>query len=285
VSEPVRTSPVERARCGRPTCSPDRLRESRRRVVIGGIGFDPLTEREVVEHVRRALDRGAGGHIVTPNVDIMRLVRRDPVLRADIAAADLVVPDGMPVVWASRLAGARLPERVAGSSLLWSLGRTLAGDGRSVYLLGGAPPGFGRAEGAHRAAGTLASACPGLRIAGYASPRFGFDSSPGILRAVCREVIAVKPDLVYVGLGFPKQERFISLLRPDLPGAWFLGCGAAIDFAAGDRARAPEWMQRSGLEWVHRMAGEPRRLAGRYLRHDAPYAVSLLARAVLARVS
>jgi N-acetylglucosaminyldiphosphoundecaprenol N-acetyl-beta-D-mannosaminyltransferase len=256
---------------------------TRRRVVIGGVGFDPLTERQVVEYVRRALDRGAGGHIVTPNVDIMRLAGRDPVLRADLAAADLVVADGMPVVWASRLAGARLPERVAGSSLLWSLARAIAGDARSVYLVGGAPPGFGRAEGAHRAAGALASACPGLRIAGYASPRFGFDATPATLRAVCREVIEVKPDLVYVGLGFPKQERFISLLRPDLPAAWFLGCGAGIDFAAGDKTRAPGWMQRSGLEWLHRMAGEPRRLAGRYLRHDAPYALTLLARAALAR--
>jgi N-acetylglucosaminyldiphosphoundecaprenol N-acetyl-beta-D-mannosaminyltransferase len=90
--------------------------------------------------------------------------------------------------------------------------------------------------------------------------------------------------MVYVGLGFPKQEWVISRLRPLLPSCWFLGCGAAINFVAGDRRRAPQWMQRSGLEWVHRLAGEPRRLGPRYLRHDAPYGLRLLATAGITRV-
>ena len=96
-------------------------------------------------------------------------------------------------------------------------------------------------------------------------------------------MVEAEPDLVFVGLGFPKQERLIEHLRPVLPTSWFLGCGAAINFVAGDCVRAPVWMQRSGLEWAHRLAKEPRRLARRYLREDAPYAVRLLATSAMRR--
>ena len=81
----------------------------------------------------------------------------------------------------------------------------------------------------------------------------------------------------------PPAKEWLSRLRPDLPGTWFLGCGAAIDFVAGDRSRAPRWMQRNGLEWLYRLGAEPSRLAGRYLRHDAPYAARLLANAATRR--
>jgi N-acetylglucosaminyldiphosphoundecaprenol N-acetyl-beta-D-mannosaminyltransferase len=246
-------------------------------VSLGGLAFGALSETDVVARVRNALDRGAGGHIVTPNVDILRQAARDPALRAELAGADLLVADGMPLVWAARIAGTPLPERVAGSSLIWSLSAGLARDGRSVYLLGGGPE---PDAGSSRAAAALAAACPGLRIAGHTSPPYGFDADPAALAAVCADVIEAKPDLVYVGLGFPRQERLIARLRPDLPGAWFLGCGAAIDFVAGDRPRAPLWMQRNGLEWAHRLGCEPRRLARRYLRHDAPYALRLMTTAV-----
>jgi N-acetylglucosaminyldiphosphoundecaprenol N-acetyl-beta-D-mannosaminyltransferase len=245
-------------------------------VRLGGLAFAPLTEAEVVAHVRRALDRGAGGRIATPNVDILRHAARDPAVRSDLATADLLVADGAPLVWAARLAGRPLPERVTGSSLVWTLSAGLARDQRSVYVLGGAPARRGVRSGAERAASALLDACPGLRVAGFDSPRYGFERDPARLRAVVADVVEAKPDLVLVGLGFPKQERLIALLRPELPGAWFLGCGAAVNFVAGDQSRAPLWMQRSGLEWAHRLVCEPRRLAGRYLRHDLPYAVRLL---------
>ena len=93
------------------------------------------------------------------------------------------------------------------------------------------------------------------------------------------KIAGAEPDLVFVGLGFPKQERVVSRLRPALPAGWFVGCGAAVNFVAGDVERAPRWMQRTGLEWAHRLGTDPRRLAGRYLRHDAAYALRLLARA------
>ena len=243
------------------------------RVLLDGVGIDPVTEQAVVETVCAALDRGEGGRIVTPNVDVLRRARTDPEVRAYLDGAALVVADGMPLVWASRLAGTPLPERVPGSSLIWSLSYHLARVGRSVYLLGGTP---GPAPGGRRAAAVLAAACPGLEIAGTSSPEYGFDRDPERYAETCAGVVEAKPDLVLVGLGFPRQERIIDALRPELPMSWFLGCGAAINFVAGDRLRAPQRMQRAGLEWAWRLAGDPRRLAGRYLRHDAPYALRLL---------
>jgi len=252
-------------------------------VELAGVCFDPVTEAEAVARVRAALSRGEGGRILTPNVDILR--QRPAAYAAD---ATLVVADGMPLVWASRLAGTPLPERVPGSSLIWSLSRGLAADHRSVFLLGGVParrpapradtsPSGAARSGAARAAAALAVACPGLRVAGI-SPPFGFR-----VGQVRDTVVGAAPDLVLVGLGYPLQEEVISALRPALPRAWFLGCGAAIDFVAGDRTRAPGWMQRGGLEWLYRLGAEPRRLTGRYLRHDAPYAARLLVKATTRR--
>jgi N-acetylglucosaminyldiphosphoundecaprenol N-acetyl-beta-D-mannosaminyltransferase len=255
--------------------------EALNRVDLDGTGFDRLTEAEVVAIVRDAIARGRGGRIMTPNIDILRQAQVDAGVRAYLDDADLVVADGMPLVWASRLSGTPLPERVAGSSLIWSLSEGLGRDHRSIFIIGGAPadPTTGLTDGASRAAGRLTAANPGLRIAGALSPEYGFERDAHTYAAICRRVADARPDMVYVGLGFPKQEEVVSRLRSMLPDAWFIGCGAAVNFVAGDVDRAPRWMQRTGLEWAHRLGTEPRRLAGRYLRHDAPYALSLLVRA------
>jgi N-acetylglucosaminyldiphosphoundecaprenol N-acetyl-beta-D-mannosaminyltransferase len=283
-------------------------------VSVAGVAFDPVTEADVVTHVRAALRAGVGGRISTPNVDILRLIAADPALRAHVTTADLVVADGMPVIWASRLRHGRagLPERVAGSDLIWSLCAACAIDRRRVFLVGGVPPAgpdpdpglvpdpdphpdldpdAGRdwqgarelPAGGLRAAAVLGTRYPGLVVAGAVSPPFGFLDDPGQCERLRDTVVAARPDLVLVGLGFAKQERVIDLLAGDLPRAWFLGCGAAIDFVDGDQRRAPEWMRRSGLEWAHRLSREPGRLARRYLRHDLPYALRMLTRAATRR--
>jgi N-acetylglucosaminyldiphosphoundecaprenol N-acetyl-beta-D-mannosaminyltransferase len=249
------------------------------RVDLDGTGFDRLTEDEVVTIVRDAIASGEGGRIMTPNIDILRQAQVDAGVRAYLDDADLVVADGMPLVWASRLSGNPLPERVAGSSLVWSLSEGLGRDHRSVYVIGGVPATGTDVDGATRAAGRLAAASPGLRIAGTLCPEYGFERDADTFADICRDVAAARPDMVFVGLGFPKQEQVITRLRAYLPRTWFIGCGAAVNFVAGDVDRAPRWMQRTGLEWAHRLGTEPRRLAGRYLRHDAPYALSLLVRA------
>lgn len=258
------------------------------RVHLDGTGFDRITEEEVVAVVREAMNAGRGGRILTPNVDILRQAQVDGRVRAYLDDADLVVADGMPLVWASKLSGTPLPERVAGSSLIWSLSRGLAHDRRSVFVVGGKPAGGAPAadgikDGATRAADRLARECPGLRIAGTLCPPFGFERDEPSYADFCRKVAGAEPDLIFVGLGFPKQEAVITRLRAELPEAWFIGCGAAVNFVAGDIERAPRWMRKTGLEWAHRLGTEPSRLAGRYLKHDAPYAMRLLAGAAARR--
>ncbi|MCK2213219.1 WecB/TagA/CpsF family glycosyltransferase [Actinomadura sp. ATCC 31491] len=248
------------------------------RVRVGGVGFDAVREEEVVDRVADALAAGRGGRIVTPNVDICRLAATDPALRDLVTSADLVVADGMPLVWASRLLGTPLPARVTGADLLWSLSGLAARRGWPVYLLGG-PLGAPQ-----RAARALVRAFPGLRVCGAHAPSHGFDAGREGREAVRRKVVAARPRLVLVGLGFPRQDRLIADLRLDLPRAWFLGCGAAIAFAAGVVPRAPGWMRRAGLEWAYRLMAEPARLARRYLVDDLPFAARLLGRCLAARV-
>jgi len=247
------------------------------RVPVGTLAFDPLTEQQVVTRVLAALAEGDGGWISTPNVDILRRSSKNAEVRRLIGAADMVVADGAPVVWAARLGGRPLPERVAGSSLLWSLSEAAATSGRGIYLLGG------EAEVADRAADRLRRHAPGLRVTGTFAPPWGFESEPAQVEAIRDRLVSADPDMVFVGLGCPKQELLIETLSPDLPRTWWLGCGAALAFAAGQLHRAPAWMQANGLEWVHRLVSEPRRLARRYLIDDAPFALRLLAASAATR--
>lgn len=253
------------------------------RTRLGGIGIDPVTERQAVERVLDAIEAGRGGQIVTPNVDIVAATRRNPELRATIEDSDLVVADGAPLVWASKLAGTPLPERVAGSDLVWSLSEAAAGRGMKVALLGGTPDGAARPT--ERAALVLQDRYPGLKVVGAWCPPMGFDRDESHWKALVDRFDAAAPDLVYVGLGFPKQEHVMARLRAIAPRAWFLGCGASIDFIAGYRRRAPKWMRRSGTEWLFRLLSEPRRLARRYLLDDAPEAIRLLTEAARSRRS
>jgi N-acetylglucosaminyldiphosphoundecaprenol N-acetyl-beta-D-mannosaminyltransferase len=248
-----------------------------RRIQLAEFEFDPLTEAEVVQYIMNESQAGRGGWVATPNIDICRQARRDLAARDQVRGATLVVPDGMPLVWAARLRGEPLAERVTGSSLIFSLSSAAASAGLSVYLLGGKP-------GVPDLAGIeLARRYPGLRVAGADAPPVGFDESPEGIAAVRERLRLALPDVVYVGLGFPKQERLIGAVASALPSTWFIGCGAAIAFAAGTLARAPTWMQRSGLEWMFRLLNEPQRLFRRYLVHDLPYAARLFISCALER--
>lgn len=248
-----------------------------RKIRVGDLWFDALTEDQVVETVRAAWAAGRGGSIVPVNIDVARAAARAPELAGLIGRASLVVADGMPLVWAARAKGDRLPERVAGSSLMFPLGAAAAADGKSVYLLGGA-------EGVpQKAAAALVARSAGLRIAGTCSPEFGFDDTAEGVRRAVGAVVAAAPDLVFVGLGFPRQERLIGLLRQELPGAWFLACGGGIAMTAGVVRRASPVLQRLGFEWMHRLALEPRRLARRYLLEDVPFALALMTQSAAQR--
>jgi N-acetylglucosaminyldiphosphoundecaprenol N-acetyl-beta-D-mannosaminyltransferase len=249
------------------------------RVSLAGLDFDALTHAQLIEHVVDSIGRGIGGVIITPNIDICRQARRDQASRALVACASVVVPDGTPLMWAARLAGRPLTERITGADLIFSLSAAAAARSWRVYLLGGQPGAGGRPGTAELAAARLADRYPGMRAAGAWSPPAVFDAERGDIGLLRTALVEADPKIVFVGLGFPKQEHLIARLRADLPGAWFLGCGAAIPFAAGQLRRAPQRVQRMGLEWAYRLMLEPRRLARRYLVDDLPFALRLMASA------
>src|SRR4051812_24805902 len=248
-----------------------------RRVRLLGLELDAVTEAEAIAIILRGLDEGRGGFVVTPNLDHLRQLSRKDELTSLFRKPDLVVADGMPLVWASRLQGSPLPERVAGSELIWSLTAEAALRDRSVFLLGGAP---GTCEGAEE---RLRSMYPGARFAGHYCPPFGFEYDPDEIEQIRQTLRAANPDIVFVGLGFPKQERLIAYLRSEFPGTWFLGVGYSFSFVAGVTPRAPAWMIRLGLEWLHRLTRDPRRLASRYLVHGIPFAARLFATSLTSR--
>ncbi|MGL5858099.1 MAG: WecB/TagA/CpsF family glycosyltransferase [Angustibacter sp.] len=241
-------------------------------VDVGGLTVDAITEDQVAEQVERGWATGRGGWIVTPNVDIWWRARRDRECARLVACADLVVADGMPLVWASRLAGEPVPERVTGSGLVERLSRAAGLYGRSVHVVGG-----GAGEAARLAGEALTRRYPGLHLAGWTVPPFGFEHDPSGTARVLDEIVACRADLVLIGLGFPKQERLAEQLRPRMPEAWLLGCGGGVAMAAGVARRPPPWAGRLGVEWIGRLAQEPRRLARRYLIDDIPAAVLLQA--------
>lgn len=264
MTDTISTSPPARAR-------------ARRRIALRGLAFDAITESEVVETVVDAAMGGVGGWLVTANVDVLRQIDESSEVRRLVDGADLVVGDGTPIVWASRLAGTPLPERVAGSSLIHTVSRYAGSRGARIFLVGGNP---GAAE---EAGARLMRQNPGLEVVGTLCPPLGFEADTAELEAMRDAVGEAQPHLVFVGLGFPKQERLIQALRESHPTAWYLPCGVSFSFVSGEIKRAPVLLQRMGLEWLHRLAQEPRRLYGRYLIADPPFLARLFADALRRR--
>jgi N-acetylglucosaminyldiphosphoundecaprenol N-acetyl-beta-D-mannosaminyltransferase len=246
-------------------------------VRLMGIALDNLDAREALDRISADLAQGRGGWGITPNLDIVRRMVVDPAYRELLSPATLRLADGMPLVWASRVQRTPLKERVAGSDLIWTLSARAAHEGRSVYFLGGNP------GAAQTAAAKLKELHPSLIVAGIDCPPIGFEHDEAYMAGLRERLLATAPDICFVALGAPKQDRVIRALFPLLPRTWFLGIGISFSFVAGEVKRAPRWMRASGLEWVHRMAQEPRRLAKRYLLEGVPFAARLFASALLAR--
>jgi len=239
-------------------------------VELQGVGLHALSEVECVEYVLDELDAGRGGWVVTPNLDHLRRHGRDPEFRELYAEATVRVVDGMVLLWALALQRTPVPERVAGSDLISSLTAAAAERGRSIFLLGGNP---GTGE---KAAEVLRTRHPRLSVAGIECPAPGFERDALAMARLSRRIHDAKPDIVFVALGSPKQELVIRHLRHDRPEAWWLGVGISFSFLAGEVHRAPRWMQRIGLEWLHRVGQEPGRLFRRYFVEGLPFAARLL---------
>ncbi len=236
-----------------------------------GMPLHPLRFREAVKLLLQMARGDRPRYAVTANVDHIIRFSRCPEVRHLYIRADLVVADGMPLVWASRLLGTPLPERVAGSDLLPAMCAAAAQAGLSVFLLGGAP---GAADDAAR---VLHERHPDLNLAGLYVPPYGFENDPAESARVVDAVRAARPDILFVGLGSPKQEHWIVAHKDTCGARLSVGVGISFSFVAGHVARAPRWMQRTGLEWIHRLWQEPRRLWKRYLIDDMAF-VSLVAR-------
>jgi N-acetylglucosaminyldiphosphoundecaprenol N-acetyl-beta-D-mannosaminyltransferase len=247
-------------------------------VELCGMPLASVRSEQLIAHIFAELRLGRGGWLITANLDFLRRFVRDPASRSVYAGADLRVADGMPLVWASRVRGTPLPERVAGSSLLVPLCQAAAREGRSVYLLGGDP------QAAPVAAQRLREEAPGLSIAGLSSPQISAEVTEEDVQEVRATLRALAPAIVFVAFGSPKQERVIARLRAEFPGTWWIGVGISFSFLAGQVQRAPELVQRLGLEWMHRLAQEPERLFRRYIIEDLPFAFELFGRAALERV-
>jgi N-acetylglucosaminyldiphosphoundecaprenol N-acetyl-beta-D-mannosaminyltransferase len=254
-----------------------RATSDRHRVELGGLAIDALDSGELIAHAAREMERGRGGWILTANIDYLARANQDPSLADLFAKADWVVADGQPLIWVSRLRGDPLPARVAGSDLVWLLAETTAAAGKSIFLLGGA------GDAARRAGEVLAARYPGLRIAGWACPVLDEEMTAEEVMPIADSIRGTEPAVVYVALGSPKQDRLIALIRGAAPNAWWLGCGASLDFVSRRHRRAPLWAQRAGVEWLYRLLQEPIRLAPRYLVRDLPFAVRLLIEALIER--
>lgn len=217
--------------------------------------------------------------VVTPNVDHVVMFAERADVREVYGAADLVLVDGKPLVWVARLQGRPLPGRVAGSDLVPQVFARSRQTGQQVraYFLGA---GSGVGE---RAAKRVEQDYPTVKVVGVFSPPRGFEKDPQQNEGILERIRAAEPDLLLVGLGAPKQELWVQAHREAIHAKVALCIGATIDFLAGEKSRAPEWMQKVGAEWLYRVLQEPRRLGPRYARDGVVFPKILLGELLQAR--
>lgn len=228
-----------------------------------GIEIDAIRMEDAVSRILCWVreDQRPCRFVVTPNVDHAVLLSENEELREAYRHAHLTLADGHPIVWASKLLGKPVPGRVPGSDLVPAL-FSAADPARPLraFLLGAAP-GVGM-----RAAENMSRRWPGVRTVGIYSPPPGFENDPEECEYVLGRIALVRPQVVVVGLGAPKQELWVYRHHERIPAPVALCVGATIDFLAGEQTRAPVWLQNAGLEWAHRMLTDPRRLVRRYAR-------------------
>ena len=227
---------------------------------VWGLPLAPMSLAESVETVADLVEQGAPRFFITANTHYAMLTEEQPDLRVVNSRAAFIVADGAPLVWAARKRSGGLPERVAGSDLIFALSEMAARRNYRVFFAGGTP---GVAEEAAR---QLTLRYPGLQVVGSAAPMFR-NLSADDYRRLKDQIQSAQPHVLIVAATMPHGERWLSAHFEDLGVPVSVNLGAAFDFAAGRIHRAPPWMQKSGLEWAFRLMLEPRRLFSRYARN------------------
>jgi N-acetylglucosaminyldiphosphoundecaprenol N-acetyl-beta-D-mannosaminyltransferase len=235
-----------------------------------GVGISLINMGLALDRLNRWIQGHERQYVSVCNVHSLMESRRDDKLRRIVNAAGMTTPDGMPLVWLSRMAGHRYVSRVYGPDLMLAEMAASVPAGHSHFFFGG------RDGVADRLADTMRNRFPGVRIAGTMTPALGTAAELCNSETASR-INGVKPDIVWVGVSSPKQEYWMACMRPLLEAPVLIGVGAAFDFHTGTVRQAPRWMQRSGIEWLFRLVQEPRRLWRRYLV-DNPWFLFELAR-------
>ncbi|EHK2442084.1 WecB/TagA/CpsF family glycosyltransferase [Clostridium perfringens] len=226
------------------------------------IEVDNLTMNEAIDRAEELIIKKKPSYVVTPNVDHIVKLENDKEFQEVYKNADLILTDGMPLIWISKIKGNPIKEKISGSDFFPKLCERASKKGYTLFLLGAA-------EGvAAKAAENLQTKYKGLNIVGTYSPSYGFEKKDDEIKEIIKMISEVKPDILAVGLGAPKQEKFLYNYKDKLNVPLSLAIGASIDFEAGNINRAPKWMQNCGLEWFYRLCKEPKRMTRRYLIDD-----------------
>ncbi|MGH9564325.1 MAG: WecB/TagA/CpsF family glycosyltransferase [Terracidiphilus sp.] len=240
------------------------------RVNILGVGVHAIDMNRAVEQVCEAIDRGRKGYVCVTGVHGIMEAQTDPQFRSILNHSLLTTPDGMPTVWIGKLRGFSEMRRVFGPDLMLEVCERSVEKGYTHFLYGGAP---GVAEALQ---GSLTRRFPGLRVVGTYTPPFRPLNSEE--DASLRKTIGdLRPDMIWIGLSTPKQERFMAQYLPLLDTKLMFGVGAAFDVHTGRIQDAPDWIKNSGLQWFHRLCQEPRRLWKRYLINNPRFVCKMAA--------
>jgi N-acetylglucosaminyldiphosphoundecaprenol N-acetyl-beta-D-mannosaminyltransferase len=249
----------------RPLPSP---REIRTRELVG-IPIAMTDYAKAMDVMDGMIQRGERGYVCCVAVHAVMVAQSDPEMRAALLGSTLTVPDGMPLVWAANLMGEKLPNRVYGPELMRRYNERCRARGHRVWLYGG------RDQGSlAQLALNMHRAHPGIKVVGGYSPPFR-PLTDAEETEIARQINAARPDVLWVGIGVPKQEKWMARMREQLEVPVMCAVGAAFDFHAGRISQAPPWMQEHGLEWTYRIAQEPRRLLPRYLYHNPRFMKAL----------
>ena len=224
--------------------------------------IDNLTMQEALQSIDQLIQESKGAYVVTPNVDHIVQLETNKELQAVYDNASLILTDGKPLLWIANWYGTPIKEKISGSDLFPLLCKLAAEKGYKMFFLGAA-------EGvAEKAAKNLMNRFNGLQIVGTYSPPIGFEKDSVEMDKIKSMIKTVKPDILIVGLGCPKQEKFMYHYCKELEVPISFGLGASFDFEAGNIKRAPRWMSNHGLEWLFRITQDPKRMAKRYLVDD-----------------